>query len=97
MQQDTPEPVRTCVGCRRQRPQSELVRLAVDRVDGGAVIVADPRRVLPGRGAYLHADAACVATALKRRALQRALRTDAPPADGLAAALDAGAKTGDTR
>jgi predicted RNA-binding protein YlxR (DUF448 family) len=29
----------------------------------------------PGRGAYLHADLACIEQARKRRALERALRT----------------------
>ena len=66
------DPVRTCLGCRDRAPQGELLRLVAD---AGAVRV-DPRRRLPGRGGYLHPDAACVARALRRRAFSRALRTE---------------------
>lgn len=86
-------PRRTCVGCRENAAQGELVRLAVER----GAIVADPGRRLPGRGAYLHPDPACLAVALKRRALPRALRVVADPDQGLEAALVAYAKTRDTR
>lgn len=41
-------------------------------------VVPDPRRRLGGRGAWLHPDPACLALALRRRALPRALRTGAP-------------------
>ncbi|QVQ53661.1 YlxR family protein [Spiractinospora alimapuensis] len=64
-------PVRTCVGCRRREAQDVLLRVAL--VDGRAL--PDPGRVLPGRGAYVHPDAACVDRASKRRAWQRALRS----------------------
>jgi predicted RNA-binding protein YlxR (DUF448 family) len=37
-------------------------------------LVPDPRRRLPGRGAWLHPDPGCLATARKRRAFGRALR-----------------------
>jgi predicted RNA-binding protein YlxR (DUF448 family) len=39
----------------------------------GDRVVADPARVLPGRGAYV-CDAACARTAIERRALHRAFR-----------------------
>lgn len=65
-------PVRTCVGCRRTAEAAELVRVAA--VDGRAVV--DARRRLPGRGAWLHPSAECLAVALKRRAVSRALRAD---------------------
>lgn len=81
------------MGCRQGSAQAELVRLAV--VDG--LIRLDPGRRLPGRGAYLHADADCLAAALKRRALPRALRATAEPAPDLADALAAHAKNRDTR
>ncbi|WP_082100217.1 YlxR family protein [Demequina maris] len=64
------EPVRTCVGCRGRGSRSVLVRVAF--VDGRAVV--DERRILPGRGAWLHPDPQCLAQALRRRALPRALR-----------------------
>lgn len=78
----TPErtgPERTCIGCRGVAPAAELLRYVA--VDG--VLVADPRRRLPGRGAHLHREgdqagarprATCVAMARRRRAFGRALR-----------------------
>ncbi|WP_374929737.1 YlxR family protein [Kytococcus sedentarius] len=40
----------------------------------GTRVVLDPARRLPGRGAHLHPDAACVERAVQRRAIPRALR-----------------------
>jgi predicted RNA-binding protein YlxR (DUF448 family) len=40
--------------------------------------VPDPRGRLPGRGAHLHLDRDCLATAERRRAFARALRTEGP-------------------
>jgi hypothetical protein len=39
-----------------------------------ALVVPDPRRRAPGRGAWLHRDPRCVALAERRRAFARALR-----------------------
>ena len=58
-------PVRTCVGCRLRADRAGLLRVVV--ADG--VLVVDPRRRLPGRGASVHPDPACV----------RALRLDGRP------------------
>ena len=68
------EPVRTCVGCRSRAPQGGLLRVVAR--DGATV--PDLRRRLPGRGAYVHRTADCVATADKRRAFARALRVPGP-------------------
>ena len=65
----TAAPLRTCVGCGQRAEQRGLVRL---RTDGERVIVDRTRA--GGRGAWLHADGACLARALKRRAFGRALR-----------------------
>ncbi len=65
------EPERSCVGCRRRAPKAELLRVA--RSPEG--VRADPRGEAPGRGAYVHRDAACVAAAVRKGALARALRT----------------------
>ncbi len=62
--------MRTCVGCRGRGSRSVLVRVA--SVDGHAVV--DERRVLPGRGAWLHPDPQCLSQALRRKAFGRALR-----------------------
>jgi len=48
----------------------------VRRPDG--VVELDPEGTAEGRGAYLCADGPCWQTALKRSALQRALRTPLP-------------------
>jgi len=75
------EPTRTCVGCRGTGDRSVLLRVVVgpDEEDGReAVLVPDPRRRLPGRGAWLHPSLRCLDEALRRRAFARALRVDAP-------------------
>lgn len=77
--------MRTCVGCRGRAPASTLLRV-VAVVDAGTVrLMVDPRHRLPGRGAYLHVDPACLAQAERRRAFGRALR--------VAGVLDTGAVT----
>lgn len=80
-------PIRTCVGCRAAVPQRELVRVAV----AGQRAVADLRRRLPGRGAYVHARPACLAAAGKG-GLARSLRRTVTRAEleGLARAVAGG-------
>jgi predicted RNA-binding protein YlxR (DUF448 family) len=67
-------PVRTCVGCRSRAPQSDLLRVVL--VEGR--LTPDPRRGLPGRGAYVHLDGQCLKAAVARKAFGRALRTGGP-------------------
>lgn len=67
-------PVRTCVGCRERADRASLLRVVA--VDG--VLVVDTSRRLPGRGASVHPDLACVDLADKRRAFVRALRSEGP-------------------
>ncbi|MBP7125071.1 YlxR family protein [Myxococcota bacterium] len=64
-------PLRRCLGCGRQRPQRELVRLAVG--PSGDVSV-DLERRLSGRGAYLCPQSTCLKRALARGSVPRALR-----------------------
>jgi predicted RNA-binding protein YlxR (DUF448 family) len=71
-------PQRTCVACRQVAGKRELVRIV--RTPTGAVEV-DPTGKKNGRGAYLHADPACWETALRRKALQHALKTELTEAD----------------
>ena len=61
-------PVRTCIGCRQRAPATELCRLRL----AGQVIVATASA--PGRGASLHARAACVERAVQTGALARAFK-----------------------
>ena len=63
-------PVRTCAGCRGRAAKHDLLRI----VWGGDALLADPRQVVSGRGAYLHVDQGCLELAIRRRALARALR-----------------------
>lgn len=67
-------PVRTCVACRRRASKAELIRVIAS---DGAVVIDEAHR-LPGRGAYLHRDGECVRTAVRKRLLPRALRSDGP-------------------
>lgn len=61
---------RTCVACRQKADRPAMVRLVVE--DG--VVRLDARAVKSGRGAWVHPTRACVATAVKRHAPERALK-----------------------
>ncbi|HEY8813473.1 MAG TPA: YlxR family protein [Candidatus Dormibacteraeota bacterium] len=74
MPKTAPEPVRTCVACREEAGKWALIRFT--RTPEG-VVVEDPTGRAPGRGAYLHDRPACRALALKKRSLERALRSRA--------------------
>jgi uncharacterized protein len=71
------EPERTCVGCRRRSSKRDLVRVV--RAPGG--LAADPSGAAPGRGAYVHRDAACVDAALRKGLLARAFGIVAAPGE----------------
>lgn len=71
-------PQRTCVACRSERPKREMVRIV--RALDGAVGV-DPTGKRSGRGAYLCLQASCWQSALKRHALDKALKTELTAAD----------------
>ncbi|MCS0500747.1 YlxR family protein [Protaetiibacter mangrovi] len=68
------ESVRTCLGCRQRAPRTSLVRVVAR--DGRVAV--DTAAELPGRGAWVHPDPGCVASAIRRRAFGRALRHDGP-------------------
>jgi uncharacterized protein len=67
-------PIRTCVGCRQRDQQARLLRVAL--VEGCAT--PDPRRRLPGRGAYVHRRTECVDRAARAGNVARALRAPVP-------------------
>jgi len=75
-------PLRTCVACRENKPQDQLVRYVV-APDG--TLMVDYRHRLPGRGAYTCCDAACLRTAVEKNQFQRSFRghCKASEADGL--------------
>jgi uncharacterized protein len=66
------QPQRTCIGCRKKAPRSELLRLVAEG-SGSTAVLVDERRRMAGRGAWLHPSEACLALAVKRRAFGRAL------------------------
>ncbi|KAA0919563.1 YlxR family protein [Dietzia sp. ANT_WB102] len=65
-------PIRTCVGCRGRDVDSRLLRIVHD--PQSAELSPDPRRRAGGRGAWVHRDPRCIATALDRKAFSRSLR-----------------------
>ena len=86
-------PRRRCVGCGRIAPKPQLLRIvAVEPAKGDAgrpagaktYAVADPDALMPGRGAYLcrvgdaRASEECLALALRRGGIPRALRRAIP-------------------
>jgi predicted RNA-binding protein YlxR (DUF448 family) len=70
-------PVRTCVACRTERQKREFLRVV--RAPDGSVSIDTTGRA-SGRGAYLCADGSCWTSALKKKAVERALGV-ALPAD----------------
>lgn len=69
-------PMRQCLGCREHKPKKELIRVV--RSPEGEVSL-DFKGKLPGRGAYVCPQAACLAKARKARALERAFDVTLPP------------------
>jgi uncharacterized protein len=67
-------PIRTCIGCRERRPQTELLRCVL--ADVGTILVD---RTAPGRGAWL-CGPGCLTEPHQRRAFDRAWRTKVSPA-----------------
>ncbi|MDI3316530.1 MAG: YlxR family protein [Bacillota bacterium] len=69
-------PQRTCIGCGEVEGKRQLLRLV--RTPDGEIQV-DPTGKRPGRGAYLHADPACVERGLVPARLERAFRLRPAP------------------
>ncbi|RKI66494.1 YlxR family protein [bacterium 1xD42-67] len=69
-------PMRQCVGCREMKEKRSLIRVV--RSPEGAVSL-DSKGKLPGRGAYVCPDPACLKRARKSRALERAFSAPLPP------------------
>ncbi len=69
-------PMRQCLGCREHKPKKELIRVV--RSPEGEISL-DFKGKLPGRGAYVCPQVACLSKARKARALERAFDTTLPP------------------
>lgn len=74
------EPIRTCVACRRRRPQKELIRL---KLDGEAAVISPSGENRPGRGCYICPNGQCIEKIRKRGIPERAFRKRrvVPPAE----------------
>ena len=83
------QPMRTCVACRTTGGKRGLVRV-VRLPDGGGVEL-DLTGKKSGRGAYVCPATACVTLALKKKQLERALKT--PVSEETGAALRAALET----
>ncbi|MEO1267474.1 MAG: DUF448 domain-containing protein [Myxococcota bacterium] len=79
------QPERTCVGCRQRAPGAELLRVVVVPAalspwsgegpgEDKETVAIDWRGKVPGRGAWLHPDAECIARAFGRGGLNRSFR-----------------------
>ena len=68
-------PLRKCTGCGEMKPKRELVRV-VKSPEGEISLDTTGRK--PGRGAYLCPDAACLAKAKKKKALERCFEQPVP-------------------
>ena len=75
MQKVKKSPQRQCVGCREKKNKRDLIRVV--RSPEGTISL-DFKGKLPGRGAYVCPDPACLAKARKSRALERAFETAIP-------------------
>ena len=61
---------RTCIGCRKRSGPADLLRMTVS----GGLVVPDPERRAPGRGAHLHPTIECFDLAVRRKAFPRAFK-----------------------
>ena len=68
-------PQRQCLGCREMKNKRDLIRVV--RSPEGTISL-DFKGKLPGCGAYVCPDPACLAKARKSRALERAFETAIP-------------------
>ncbi|MPZ13947.1 MAG: DUF448 domain-containing protein [Chloroflexi bacterium] len=85
-------PIRTCIGCRQERPKREMTRV-VRSADGSVAV--DPTGKRSGRGTYICPNATCWRNALRRGSLGRALKAEISEADR--AALEQAATEFDVR
>jgi uncharacterized protein len=69
-------PVRTCVACQQAKTKRELVRVVHTPANS---VEVDATGKKAGRGAYLCAKKSCWQLALKKHALERALKTTISP------------------
>lgn len=86
-------PMRTCVGCRDCDLRSNLIRLVLDNSRSPALIVVDPDKCSPGRGAWLHPRRRCIDRAASRKVWARAFRHQGGVDAGALQGLDTNDRT----
>lgn len=72
---DKKVPERTCIACRKKFPQSEMMRVSLDK-EGN--IRFDEKKRNNGRGAYICKNKECMQKCIKSKALNRAYKTNVP-------------------
>ena len=70
-------PKRRCVSCRKELPQSELIRITISNKTKKMHI--QPSRNIHGRSAYICYNQTCIQKCLKKGKLQKALRKNVNP------------------
>lgn len=66
-------PMRTCIGCREQKPKKELIRIVKNKENE---VFLDRTGKANGRGAYICDDISCLEKVIKSRALNRTFSMD---------------------
>lgn len=66
-------PERMCVGCRKMKDKSELIKIVRDKSDGEIKI--DVSQKLFGRGAYICHDKECLKISVKKKGFERIFKT----------------------
>lgn len=81
----THQPTRTCIATRAKGTPQELLRVVARRDsrqgEAKVLILPDPQRYLPGRGAWITPTLSAWETAQQRRAFGRALKVSAATVD----------------
>lgn len=68
-------PERTCVGCRATDTPEAMLRVVRTGEAAPAALTLDTSRSAPGRGAWIHPRATCIASALSRGGFARSFRS----------------------
>ena len=66
-------PTRTCCVCRQESEKAKLIRFVTKEDNGKIALSADVEQVLPGRGAYCHAQLSCLMSKKATNALRHGL------------------------
>ena len=70
-------PMRTCIACREEKPKKEMLRIVRN---AAGEIRLDLSGKLPGRGAYICNNAACIVRLKKQKLLHKTFSCEVPEA-----------------